>query len=148
MVHISKSYISSTDVKKLRSDVQHYMKSGKLKRNADLQKSIADQVILAEKEVLRYELIFHYGLEYGIPSVLDLVDREYLIDSFLAKEGDPDFYITSSEDVFDMFSVDDGARDFLDYIDSLIYNISDAEEHFDDPAAYKRRQKAEAEWDE
>ena len=148
MVHISKSYISAADVKKLHSDVKGYLKSGKLKKDIGLQKSIADQVILAEKETLRYELIFHYGLEYGVPSVLDLVDREYLLDSFLAKEGNPEFYISSAEDVFDMFSVDEGAEDFLDYLDSLIYNISDAEEHFDDPAAYKRRQEAEAEWDE
>lgn len=148
MVHISKCYISAADVKKLRSDVQGYLKSGKLEKDIGLQQSIADQVILAEKETLRYEFIFHYGLEYGIPSVLDLVDREYLIDSYLAKEGDPEFYISSSEDVFNLFSIDDGAEDFLDYLNSLIYNISDAEKHFNNPAAYRREQEAEAVWDE
>jgi hypothetical protein len=153
MVHITESYITSADIKKFYDTVKDYMESGKLEKDPFLQKSIAHTIVMIEKETIRYQLIFDYGLEHGVPSVLDLVDREYLIDAFLTSNDsdcDPEEYLLNPNSIFDLFSAkpDDDGLWLLDHISANLDIIEEYEKQFADPVAYERQRREDAVYDE
>lgn len=154
MVHITESYIKSADIRKFYDALKDYMKSGKLAKDSFLQKIVANTIVMIEKETIRYELIFHYGFEHGIPEILDIVDREYLIDAFLASNDsdcDPEEHLLDPDSVFNIYSAAGDGDDGILLLDSISVDLDIIEEYerrFADPIAYKRKAAADAIYDE
>lgn len=141
---ITEEYISSSEVCHIIDDIEKCQKSGELRCNPSVREDIAKRIILAEKEQIRYALIFDYGLEYGLPEIIDLVDREILISAYIADgKHEP---VDTVEGL--NLSLIDEPHKVCQWMESVSADILDDYKRFKDPVDYDRKAKEEAIWDE
>lgn len=141
---ITEEYISSSEVCRIMDDIEKSHKSGELRCNPSVREDIAKRIILAEKEQIRYALIFDYGLEYGTPSIIDLVDREILISAYIA-DGKHEAVDTIKG--LSQYLIDEPHK-VCRWMESVGADIFDDYRRFKDPTEYDRRAREEAIWNE
>lgn len=140
---IIEEYISSSEVCHIIDDIEKCQKSGKLASDASIREDIAKRIILAEKEQIRYALIFDYDLEYGQPSIIELIDRDTLIDAYIADGKHED--VDTIEGMC-QYLIDEPYK-VCRWIKNIGADIFDDYRRFKDPTEYDRRAKEEAIWD-
>lgn len=145
MRKITDSYISSEDARKLLDDVKKIYVNGKIVCDTHLIYDLAERLEPIEKEVIRYDLIFDYGFEHGIPEIIDILDRDTLIDAYVESDRGLNVY-ASADDIYEYLTTE--PKDYIDEIKDFIERISDGEKHFADPIAYEHQMKEDALWDE
>lgn len=141
---ITEEYISSADVCRIMDDIEKCHKSGELTANVSIREDIAKRIILAEKEQIRYALIFEYGLEYGTPSIIELVDRDTLIAAYIA---DGKHEAVDTIEGMCQYLIDEPYK-VCRWMEGVGLDIFDDYRRFQDPVSYDRRAKEEAIWDE
>ena len=141
---ITDEYISPSGICSIIDDIEKSHKSGELRCNPSVRKDIAKRIILAEKEQIRYALIFDYGLEHGQPEIIDLVDRDILISAYIA---DGKHEPVDTVEGMSQYLIDEPYK-ICRWMESVGADIFDDYRRFKDPASYDRRAKEEAIWDE
>lgn len=143
MEHIMTGYITSQGVCKICDDIEKYTKSGEIVKNAKIRTEIAERIVLAEKEQIRYDLILHYGMQYGTPCICDIADRDALVEAYIAA-GYHDGYDTA-EFIAQKLLED---KRIANWVESIGADIFDNERYLADPVAFERQARAEAVYDE
>lgn len=81
-ISIMEEYISCRDMNSIMCDIETYHRA--IKTDESLRRSLAEKIILTEKEKIRMNAVIHYKLYKGVPEILELVDRDALVDAYIA----------------------------------------------------------------
>lgn len=142
MASILDSYISSGEVCQICDKIEKH--PDQFKFDADIRNVVANSLVLMEKEQIRYALIFDYELQHSFPAVLELTEREQLIDSYISA-GKHDGYDTLS-DLADKL-IEEPLR-VVKWVESVVNDLFDDERHFGDPFAFENDMIVEAAYEE
>lgn len=81
-VSIMEEYISCRDMNSIMCDIEYYHND--IKKNESLRRSLAEKIILTEKEKIRMHAVVHCKLYKGVPEILELIDRDVIVDAYVA----------------------------------------------------------------